>query len=528
MNLSKDSLLGAVRKMVIVLVISAVLVWFYNGEEAIDSFLGVSVALILINFVLLLFAHMQGANAVTTWAIIGLNIMGCVTQSVFILGPMADQMKMQINMLIALFGFILFWLLWKKTLHAKWLNKLANKCLNKRRKKKEASSTNKKQISPTTVMAFICGFLALASLGLSLLLPETHGAKNWHTIGGVSIQVTEFSKLFVVLTLGLLFESKTTGKNDWIKGIVSTVFMGVCGLLFLGVGELGICLVLMCVFLSLSFMYLKTKWFKFSILFLVIFAVAILGYVYYIVDSVSNQWECPTGNCVETIEQSDGSVLTRTKINHKELVCSGCNAAKYAKYPTFTCKYCSYKKFSPLPEGKTKDTYVCDICYHNTLLRGPLGDQVIKLYNRFSVWLNYKIMKYEDAGYQIAQGEKSAVLGGWFGNRETKVYVPNKTNDSVLVGMFNQMGFSAVLVVFFLYYLLFLEIRNAVSPVKTAAILCLCFQALIAAAGNFNLFALTGIGVPFISTGGSVYAITMILTFFVLSNNPCAKEAKHR
>ena len=301
--------------------------------------------------------------------------------------------------------------------------------------------------------------------------------------------------------------------------------MGLCGILFLGVGELGICLVLLCVFLSMSFMYLKTR-VKFIILFLAAFAIGLLGFVYYSVDSISNQWECPTG-CVETVEHN-GTTLTRTKINHKELVCSGCNAAKYAKYPTFTCKYCSYKKFSPLPEGKTKDTYVCDICYHNTLLRGPLGDQVIKLYNRFSVWLNYKIMKYEDAGYQIAQGEKSAVLGGWFGNRETKVYVPNKTNDSVLVGMFNQMGFSAVLVVFFLYYLLFLEIRNAVSPLKTAAILCLCFQALIATAGNFNLFALTGIGVPFISTGGSVYAITMVLTFFVLSNDPCAKEAKRR
>ena len=86
-------------------------------------------------------------------------------------------------------------------------------------------------------------------------------------------------------------------------------------------------------------------------------------------------------------------------------------------------------------------------------------------------------------------------------------------NDSVIAGALKYMGFSCVAVILLLFYMLFLGIRNARSPVKAMAILAICFQAMFAIMGNLNMFALTGIGVPMISSGGSTYLVSFLLCY---------------
>ena len=120
---------------------------------------------------------------------------------------------------------------------------------------------------------------------------------------------------------------------------------------------------------------------------------------------------------------------------------------------------------------------------------------------------------------QMRKGERSAILGGWFGNTDYRIAVPNMDNDSVMVGILNYMGFIIVILVAGLYFLLFLGLRNARSPVKAAAILALCVQMLLAFLGNFNQFALTGIGVPMISAGGTSYMISLVLMAVVLTRD---------
>ena len=150
-----------------------------------------------------------------------------------------------------------------------------------------------------------------------------------------------------------------------------------------------------------------------------------------------------------------------------------------------------------------------------------------KIANRFIYWLHPE----KDAlglGYQLIKARESILLGDWFGTSSV-TDLPVKTSDLVYPALIQRCGMIFALLVFVIFIFLWLEgirlfIRkeDRYHQVVAAGLVCMLFyQALIIIAGSTGLCPLTGITLPFISSGGSSLLISFILTglLTVISGN---------
>lgn len=150
-----------------------------------------------------------------------------------------------------------------------------------------------------------------------------------------------------------------------------------------------------------------------------------------------------------------------------------------------------------------------------------------KIANRFIYWLNPE----KDAlglGYQLLRARESIVLGGWFGTSSV-TDLPVKTSDLVYPALIQRCGMVFAILVFFIYILMWLEgirlfIRKSDryhQAVGAGFVFMLFDQTLIIIAGSTGLCPLTGITLPFISSGGSSLLVTFMMTgvMIALSGN---------
>ena len=150
-----------------------------------------------------------------------------------------------------------------------------------------------------------------------------------------------------------------------------------------------------------------------------------------------------------------------------------------------------------------------------------------KIANRFIYWMNPE----KDAmglGYQLLKARESIFLGGWFGTSSV-TDLPVKTSDLVYPALIQRCGMVFAIVVFFVFILMWLEgirifMRKAdrYHQAVAAGIIFMIFdQALIIIAGSTGLCPLTGITLPFISSGGSSLLVCcmMIGVLLVVSGN---------
>ena len=475
--------------------VGAFITWAYCNMPGLEAYAAFGVLSLLVCEAVVLYGCYQGADKPTIVAIMGIHLSGVIVQSVF-QAESAGIRTAEWGMII--FGSIAT-LLCMLVLHKVRVGK------------------GKPEVLCIGSIVATVGFL-----GLACLFGRGAGTGNWQQIFGMSVQITEFVKLFAILSLGLLY---LTEWNEWLKFALATVFVGACAAALAYINEMGFLMVICAVYFVIVCMY-SGNWIRVTA---VIAAIAVLAFLYHeysYVDKLAYQWECYNG-CLHEVKV--GNKTIETKYIKDASVCDNCQTGKLRYRPSFVCERCYFRKFTPITEdqlvekvinGEKKLVYPCDICYYDSKLQDDtFGKLRIKLFQRFSVFFNYNQIKYEDSARQVRQGQEEAILSGWFGNRVKSPNIINMKNDSVVVGICGYMGFIAVMVVLLLYYMFFLSIRKARSPVKAALILSMSVQALLTTAGNFNLFALTGVGIPLISSGGTGYLISLITVFLILTRD---------
>ena len=146
-----------------------------------------------------------------------------------------------------------------------------------------------------------------------------------------------------------------------------------------------------------------------------------------------------------------------------------------------------------------------------------------KIANRFIYWLHPE----KDAlglGYQLLKAKESIVLGGWFGTSSV-TELPVKTSDLVYPALIQRCGMIFALLVFIVFIMMWLEgVRLFVRKqdryhraVGAGFVFMLFDQTLIIIAGSTGLCPLTGITLPFISSGGTSLMISFMIVGLIVA-----------
>ncbi|MCD8018168.1 MAG: FtsW/RodA/SpoVE family cell cycle protein [Clostridiales bacterium] len=141
-----------------------------------------------------------------------------------------------------------------------------------------------------------------------------------------------------------------------------------------------------------------------------------------------------------------------------------------------------------------------------------------KIANRVIYWLHPE----NDAlglGYQLLKAKESIVLGGWFGT-SSLTDLPVKTSDLVYPALIQRCGMVFAVLVFVVFIFMWLEgVRLFVRKqdryhkmVGAGFVFMIFDQTLIIICGSTGLCPLTGITLPFISSGGSSLLVTFFMT----------------
>ena len=146
-----------------------------------------------------------------------------------------------------------------------------------------------------------------------------------------------------------------------------------------------------------------------------------------------------------------------------------------------------------------------------------------KIANRFIYWLHPE----KDAlglGYQLLKAKESIVLGGWFGTSSV-TELPVKTSDLVYPALIQRCGMIFALLVFVVFIMMWLEgvqlfIRKQdryQRAVGAGFVFMLFDQTLIIIAGSTGLCPLTGITLPFISSGGTSLMVSFMIVGLIVA-----------
>ena len=169
----------------------------------------------------------------------------------------------------------------------------------------------------------------------------------------------------------------------------------------------------------------------------------------------------------------------------------------------------------------------------------PFAGMYLKAYhriaNRFIYWMH---PEKDPMGlcYQLLKAKESIVLGGWFGTSSVTA-LPVKTSDLVYPALIQRCGMIFALLVFIIFILMWLEGMKAMvrkedryhQAVAAGIVIMLFLQALIIIAGSTGLCPLTGITLPFISSGGSSLLVCFVMTglLITISGNVGWKGSRH-
>lgn len=150
-----------------------------------------------------------------------------------------------------------------------------------------------------------------------------------------------------------------------------------------------------------------------------------------------------------------------------------------------------------------------------------------KIAGRFTYWLHPE----SDAlnkGYQLLKAKESIMLGGWLGT-ESITDLPVKTSDLVFPALIQRCGMIFALLIFFIFIYMWLEGSKVFARksdryhriVGAGITYMIFYQALLIIGGSTGICPLTGITLPFISSGGTSLLVSsmMIGVLIVVSGN---------
>lgn len=146
-----------------------------------------------------------------------------------------------------------------------------------------------------------------------------------------------------------------------------------------------------------------------------------------------------------------------------------------------------------------------------------------KITNRVIYWLNPE-KDPMGLGYQMLQARDAIVLGGWLGTNNV-TELPVKTSDMVFPALIERCGIILAILVLIIIIILWLEgirvfirIKDKYHRAVCAGIVFMLFyQALIIVGGSCGMFPLTGITLPFISSGGSSLLVSAVMIAIVIT-----------
>lgn len=146
-----------------------------------------------------------------------------------------------------------------------------------------------------------------------------------------------------------------------------------------------------------------------------------------------------------------------------------------------------------------------------------------KIANRVIYWLNPE-KDPMGLGYQMLKARDAIVLGGWLGTNHV-TNLPVKTSDMVFPALIERCGIIFAVLVLIIIIMLWLEgvrvfirIKDKYHRAVCAGIVFMLFyQALIIVGGSCGMFPLTGITLPFISSGGSSLLVSAVMIAIVIT-----------
>ncbi len=145
-----------------------------------------------------------------------------------------------------------------------------------------------------------------------------------------------------------------------------------------------------------------------------------------------------------------------------------------------------------------------------------------KIQNRFLYFLNPS-SDAGGSGYQLLKGRDAIMLGGWLGS-DAITDLPVKTSDMVYPALIERCGILIAILVFLLFVLLWLEGLKVFITRKdrfhqgicVGIVSVLFYQTLIIIGGSCGMCPLTGITLPFISSGGSSLVVCFMMMAIVI------------
>lgn len=160
------------------------------------------------------------------------------------------------------------------------------------------------------------------------------------------------------------------------------------------------------------------------------------------------------------------------------------------------------------------------------------SNQLIHSGNHILERIGIFVNPFEDpsgVGYQLVNGYAAISKGGWFGQgigQGTMKYgqIPAIHNDFIVANVAEELGLFGVASLFLVFLLLFVLIFyravTMINPFRSTVItglgLVLLVQTFINLGGVFGIIPLTGVTLPFISSGGSSMIICIICMAFIL------------
>ncbi len=206
----------------------------------------------------------------------------------------------------------------------------------------------------------------------------------------------------------------------------------------------------------------------------------------------------------------------------------------FSVYITFIIIYIKNKKYKTIIIASIMGGIILlSLFYLITIKFGGILDSIglaklriifEKVTNRINVWINYDGTKYESYGYQALKAKQAALIGGWFGNSEYTIHIPVAVSDFIFPAILMKLGLSFGIGVIILFFNIYYRLNYTKSPLKIASITALCYQAFIMIAGSINFFVMTGIGIPFLSSGGTNTVVTYLLVYNILSRSDITYE----
>lgn len=142
-----------------------------------------------------------------------------------------------------------------------------------------------------------------------------------------------------------------------------------------------------------------------------------------------------------------------------------------------------------------------------------------------------------NVGYQATHGLMAIANGGYFGTGLGLGFpyvVPSSFNDFIFTSICEEMGIFTGIAIILLYFLLvYRGVKVAIKSdneflkaVCMALVLSLGFQTFLIVGGVINLIPLTGITLPFISSGGSSMLVSYIMLGILTSFSFVGKKVK--